>query len=77
MIPLGVGIGLVVAALIGLEWEYGYLIPYTYCPYNFFELRKVAGMGPQGANVHLWALGYFAFFTILSYVLYITKKEKG
>lgn len=77
MIPLGAGIGLMVASLIALEWEYGYFIPYTYCPYNFFELRKVAGMGPQSVNVHFWALGYFVLFTLLSYVLYITKKEKG
>jgi|APTNR8051073442_1049403.scaffolds.fasta_scaffold00694_12 hypothetical protein len=77
MIPLGAGIGLMVASLIALEWEYGYFIPYTYCPYNFFELRKVAGIGQQGVNFHLWALGYFVLFTVLSYVLYITKKEKG
>ncbi|MDZ4682597.1 MAG: ABC transporter permease [Saprospiraceae bacterium] len=77
LVPLGFGLGMLVASLTAVEWEYGYTIPYTYCPLNFFTLRNVGTTLQQGANVHLWAVGYFVLFTIMGYVLYLTKKEKG
>jgi hypothetical protein len=77
MVPLGVGIGVLLAALFAVEWEYGYILPYTYCPYNFFLLRGADVKATQHVNIHAWALGYFTVFTLISYVLYLTKKEKG
>jgi hypothetical protein len=76
-VPLGIGIGLMVAALIAVEWQYGYFVPYTYCPYNFFEMRGAAMKASQAVNIHYWAFGYFAVFTVASYLIYIFKKEKG
>jgi hypothetical protein len=77
LVPLGLGLGFQVASLIAVEWKYGYMIPYTYCPYSFFMLKGGQGMIPSGVNIHNWAIGYFVFLTAVSYVLYITKKEKG
>lgn len=77
LVSLGAGIGMLLAALFAVEWQYGYLVPYTYCPYNFFLLRTSEIKATQQANIHAWALGYFVVFTAISYVLYITKKEKG
>jgi lantibiotic transport system permease protein len=77
LVPLGLGLGFQVASLIALEWKYGYTIPYTYSPYSFFMLRGGEAMLPAGVNIHNWALGYFVFFTAVSYVLYIFQKEKG
>ncbi len=77
LVPLGIGIGLMVAALIAVEWQYGYYVPYTYCPYNFFEMRGAAMKASKAVNIHYWALGYFAVFTMTSYLIYIFKKEKG
>jgi hypothetical protein len=77
LVPLGVGIGVLLASLIAIEWKYGYLLPYTYCLYNFFMMREASLEAIKSSNIHGWALGYFVVFTLISYVLYMTKKEKG
>lgn len=76
LVPLSLGIGLLLASLIAVQWKYGYIIPYTYCPYNFFTSRQPK-MAPAGVNVHYWAIGYFVGATLLGYFLYLNKKEKG
>lgn len=77
LVPLGAGIGLLIASLIAVQWKYGYTIPYTYCPYNFLALRPSNGGAFPAVNIHYMALAYFVGFTIISYLLYITKREKG
>lgn len=76
LVPLGLGIGILLASLIAMNWQYGYTMPYSYCPYNFFSLRQTK-VDPNQVNFHYWAVGYFVGFTLLSYLLYINKKEKG
>jgi hypothetical protein len=76
LIPLSAGLGLQVASLLATNWKYGYTIPYTYSPLNFFMLKGF--MQPQeGVNIHWWATAYFVFFTAISYGLYMYQKEKG
>lgn len=77
LVPLGVGIGMLVAALFAVQWKYGYIFPFTYCLSNFFLLRGAELKELRHINIHIWALGYFSVFTLTSYVLYLTKKEKG
>lgn len=77
LVPLSAGIGMMVASLTAVEWKYGYIFPYTYCPLNFFDLRNVETTLSQGPNIHWWAFGYFVLFTSISYILYLTQKEKG
>ncbi len=77
LVPLGVGIGVLLASLIAVEWKYGYVMPYTYCPYNFFTLRGAAMEATKLVNIHWVAIAYFAIFMAISYILYITKKERG
>jgi hypothetical protein len=76
LVPLSLGIGLLLASLIAVQWKYGYTIPYTYCMYNFFSSRQPK-MLPAGVNFHYWAVGYFVASTLLGYFLYLNKKEKG
>ena len=70
--PVGIGLGLYIAAMISISWQYGYLIPYTYCALNIQR-----GAVNPSVNVHYWAIGYFITITAVSYFLYLTKKEKG
>lgn len=77
LVPLSVGLGLLLASLIAAEWQYGYTLPYTYCLFNFLAMIKASNPLNQGVYMHLWALGYFILFTVLSYLLYIFQKEKG
>jgi len=73
LIPLGAGIGLYVASMIALSWKYGYIVPYIYLPLN---VMRGSTVDPE-VNRHLFAGIYFIVFMLLSYILFITKKEKG
>jgi len=77
LIPIGIGFGLWVASLSALSWKFGYFIPYTYCILNFLKSQGNNKAATPGMNIHYLAIGYFAVFTIVSYFLYINKKEKG
>jgi hypothetical protein len=73
-----VGVGFVVWALgIGMtSWEYCYLLPYNHAVMDF--LRGSGNLKRElSVNLPLLAAVYFVVFTIASYVLYVTKKEKG
>jgi len=74
LVPIAGGFALLVASLLALNWKYGYIVPYTYCPLNFKENQ---GQVDALVNIHICAVCYFVVFTVAGYVLYITKKEKG
>ncbi len=74
IIPIGIGFALLIASLIALSWQYGYLIPYTYCPSQFLKTNN--SMDASTAT-HIWALAYFTVFTAVNYLLYLGKKSKG
>ncbi len=74
LVPLGVGIALWILSVAVFRWQYGYIIPYTYCGLHFLHnMDKLHFHVP----IHFLAFGYFVLFTIIGYILYITKKEKG
>jgi lantibiotic transport system permease protein len=73
LVPLGIGIGLFVASMIGISWKYNYTIPYIYCTLNFIG----NGNPEPNINIHWIAFVYFLVITLISYILYIRKKEKG
>jgi CubicO group peptidase (beta-lactamase class C family) len=70
IIPIVAGFGLTIAALIGVNWKYGYTIPYTYAPIQFLMGDKAAEL-----NIYVWALGYFVVFTTLNYILFLNKQS--
>jgi hypothetical protein len=77
LVPVGAGILAWILALGALVWKYGYVIPYTYCMYNFLKGETGGKAAVPEVNIHLLALGYFIAITLIGYVLYVTKKEKG
>ncbi|HLK27693.1 MAG TPA: ABC transporter permease [Puia sp.] len=74
LVPIGCGIALWILSVAVFRWQYGYLIPYTYCGFHFLEN---IGKLKLSVPIHVLAFGWFVLFTIISYILYITKKEKG
>lgn len=74
LVPVGGGILLWIASVAALTWKYAYIIPYTFGSLYFM---KIGGRYKQDINLIGWPMGYFAAFTLLSYYLYVTKKEKG
>ena len=77
IVSLGAGVALVVGAIIALSWRYVYLIPYTYGAIHFMQLQGKMRFKSNIPDIHYLALIYFFGFTLLSYILYLTKKEKG
>jgi hypothetical protein len=74
LVPVGIGLLAVIATLILLEgWEYAWLIPYSYGP--ILSMNKEEMMA--AVNIYWLAIGYFATFMLLAYLLYRTKKAKG
>ncbi len=74
---MGAGFLLWIMALGALVWKYGYTIPYTYVIYNYLADEPVSKAAKPELDIHLLAIGYFIVITIVSYILYITRKEKG
>jgi hypothetical protein len=77
LVPVGLGFLFWIGALSALTWNYGYVIPYTYGIYNYLKDKTGGNAVIPNVNFHLLAIDYFVVITIVSYVLYITKKEKG
>lgn len=77
LIPIGAGFIFWVAALASLSWKYGFIIPYTYCMYTYLQGGVASKAVIPTVNIHLLACGYFVVITLVSYVLYIFKREKG
>ena len=77
LVPVGIGFLLWVGALGALSWRYGYLVPYTYGMFNYLKGGVVTRAVIPTVNIHGLAVGYFVAITLVSYLLYLTKKEKG
>jgi lantibiotic transport system permease protein len=77
IIPIGIGFGLWIASISTLSWKFGYTIPYIYTMLNFLKTQQGARIAVMPVNIHVLSFVYFIVITIVSYLLYITKKEKG
>ena len=77
LVPVGLGFLFWVGSIGMLSWKYGYVLPYTYPMYNYLKSSVQTKAVTPDVNIHLMAIAYFAVFTVASYVLYITKEEKG
>ncbi len=77
LVAVGGGFMLWILAIAVLSWKYGYWIPYTYTMFNHLKTQTNGRAIHPPLNIHWLATGYFVFLTALSYILYLTKKEKG
>lgn len=77
MVSLGVGVLMVIFAIVALSWRYVYLVPYTYGSIHYLQLHGKMRFKSNILDVHYIALIYFVAFTLVSFFLYLTKKEKG
>ncbi len=77
MISIGTGFLLWVGSLGSLVWKYAYIIPYTYCMYNYLKDEHGGKAAIPAINIHILAMAYFGLITLVGFVLYCTKNEKG
>ncbi len=72
VVTIGIGLGLVVTSLIAVSNQYGYVVPYIYADMKFLiaDNRTDATI-----NISYWALGYFLYFSLANYLIYICKTQ--
>lgn len=76
LVPIGVGFVIWFLGIGMLSWQYSYIFPYIHSTIDFFVSSGQARRIPP-VNIQLLAVIYFAVFTLASYILYVTKKDKG
>ena len=78
LVPVGAGFVIWFLGVGLLPWEYSYIFPYVHSTLDFFISSGQFGSRKiPPVNIRLLAIIYFAFFTIVSYVLYVAKKDKA
>lgn len=70
LVSIGAGLLGLIGSLIGISWKYIFISPYAYCA------LLVTGAKPE-FNPQLAACIYFLVLMVISYFLYVSKKEKG
>ncbi|NVO02770.1 MAG: ABC transporter permease [Bacteroidetes bacterium] len=70
LVPVGIGLMGLIGTLIGIQWKYIFISPYSYAPLLFMK-------GVSKINIFLYAGIPFILIMTISYFLYIAKKEKG
>ena len=77
LVPIGTGLLFFIGSLIGARWEYAFLLCYNYCGVIFDSISMRTSPVAVKFNVYLYSICFFLIFTFISYMLYLTKKEKG
>lgn len=76
MVPIGVGVALVICSMFLISWKYGYMFPFVYTSYKFFELSGMPRY-TAGYSIEALSLAAFALISIIHYLLYISNRERG
>ncbi len=78
LVPIGAGFVIWFLGVGMLPWEYSYLFPYLHGAIDFLiNSGQNANRKIPPVNIQVIAVSYFVVITIVSYALYLTKKEKG
>lgn len=73
LVPLGVGLALYIAGIIGAKWQHGHIIPYGYGALLFARQPGTATYN----LIFFWAAAYSLVFIAAAYLLYLTKKDRA
>ena len=78
IVPIGIGLALLIAAIIIQQWEHIYKVPYAFPFITFISIEQgVLKSGTLLQNHELNSLGYFVFFTLLAFFDMRFRKERG
>jgi lantibiotic transport system permease protein len=73
--PIGIGLAILITALVILNWEHIYKVPYAYPLLTF---QSIQGKKAHLLQNHEWnSIGYFIFFTALAFADMKYRKERG
>ncbi len=77
LVPIGVGFGIWFLGVGMLPWEFSYLLPYLHGSIDYLITSGQFKDRIIPVNMQNLAITYFVVITIVSFVLYHTKNEKG
>jgi hypothetical protein len=78
LVPIGTGFVIWFLGVGMLPWKYSYIFPYIHGTIDFLmSSGQYGNRQVPPINIQLLAVIYFVSFTIASYVLYVSKREKG
>lgn len=76
MVPLGIGLGLFIVSMFGLNWEYNYVIPYAYSSLTFLVALN-SNFSQPPVSISVLSTICFTVILIAGYLLYFARKERG
>lgn len=77
LVPVGAGLAIWILGIGLLSWEYSYIFPYNHGAISYLTTVGQFSGRRIGVNIELFALIYFAVFTVAGWFLYVIKREKG
>lgn len=77
LVAIGVGFLGWVTALATLSWQLGYVVPYIYGMSAYLAHRPGVKALAMPIDGHVLALAYFAAFTVIAYVSFVLRDDKG
>ena len=77
IVPIAIGLGLLITALIIQGWQHIYKMPYAFPFLTFFSVGRGGLTGKLLLNHELNSIGYFIFFTVLAFLDMRYRKERG
>lgn len=72
IVSIGVGFILLIGSLIAMNWESGYLLPYSYAALDFIKADNNIS---SDVNLQKWALIYFVLVSAFNYILFLYKSH--
>ena len=77
LVPVGAGFAIWFLGIGMLAWDYSYVLPYNHGTIDFLMSSGQFKRTIPPVNIQLLAVIYFTAIMFVSFVLYVTKKEKG
>lgn len=79
IVPIGIGLGLLITAMILSPWEHIDKVPYAFPYLTFTSLSqdKTEVTGPLFMNHEFNSIGYFVFFSLIAFLDLRFRKERG
>jgi hypothetical protein len=77
MTPIGIGMGLWIAAVGCLGWRYIYFIPYGYSAMEFLSVTGERSFPSLPMRLPLLSLGFFGLLVLSGFLVYSTESDRG
>lgn len=74
LLSIGFGLAMVIASFFALDWKYGYLMPFAYTSKHYMAISH-RPVKPGDEHIYMFAIIYFIVFSLVSYIIFIRRKE--